>query len=187
MSRKGLVNFFAATVLVAATASQAAEQRASATRAQTEERLEQQLPQSLKVQRSREGSLSTQDLEVAQSLTEEASYSPQALEEARTRVQRVLEKDGRNQQANMLAGRIALLEKNPQLAVSHYRAAAAVRPVNAAALLGLGQSLEAAGDAQGAATAFAEYRAAMGLTPIPTTQAAASAPAQPVRQPAEKK
>lgn len=136
---------------------------------------ERRLPASVTLQREAKGRPTVaQDFAIAQSLTEEASSSAAALEEARTRVGRVLEQDARNVPARMLAGRIALLGKDPALAASHFRVAASAKPVNPAALLGLGQSLEAAGDSAGAAAAFAEYRRAVGLKPLQDPAASVS-------------
>lgn len=175
--------FAVAAVAISVWAAAYAAPPDTSERTRAEADLERALPESLKVQRRASGRLNrAQELAVAQSLTEEAAQSPTALAEARERIERVLESDARNVQALMLAGRVALLENKPAIAALHYRSAAAVKPVNAGALLGLGQSLEAAGDRAGADAAYAEYRTALGLKSLPPETPARPATAPPVEK-----
>lgn len=126
------------------------------------------LARSLEVQRVAKGRPNDQQqLEIASALLTERGLEPQALDEAANRVAAVLERAPTNVDALMLAGRIALRQAKPSIAALHFRAATSRPSPPSSAWLSLGQSLEAMGDTAGASAAYARYRAARGLVPLP--------------------
>jgi predicted Zn-dependent protease len=117
-------------------------------------------------------------LKTAEAYLTEGVDTPSKLDAASEHVDAILANDSKNVPALMLAGRIAMLKKEPAVAQAHYQAAAAADPNNAATFLALGETWSRLGNEEQASRAYAEYRRLSGMPPIVTRPAQPAVPGQ---------
>lgn len=105
-------------------------------------------------------------LEAARAYLAESIDTPSKRAKARKHIGTVLKRQPNNAEALLIAGQIEMLSADWKQAARYFRRATVMAPNNPAAHLALGDALSRLGDEEGAAAAFAAFRAASGMQPI---------------------
>jgi predicted Zn-dependent protease len=128
-------------------------------------------PGSVSAERALAGARGEEDgtaarLDAARAYLAEGVDSPSKLNAAQRHLGALLKRQPANAEALLLAGQIEMLRSKWRAAATYYRRATAAAPSDPTGYLGLGDALTRLGDEEGAARAFAAFRAASGMEPI---------------------